>query len=117
MRIQAIIDSLETDDLTREIEDLEESILENRKRAMEIDEMLASLVEPLENAKAQLKGAQEDLLFLRAQIIKAEETLRETYIAGNDANTLVAHAKQNLDAVNARYKAEQKVISEATLNL
>ena len=44
MRLQAIIDSLETDDLTREIEHLEDSILDNRKKAMEIDEMLASLV-------------------------------------------------------------------------
>ena len=58
MRLQAIIDSLETDDLTREIEHLEDSILDNRKKAMEIDEMLASLVQPLENAKAQLNGAQ-----------------------------------------------------------
>ena len=63
---------------------------------MEADEMLASLVEPLENAKTQLKGAEADLVFLRAQILKAEETLRQAYIKGNNANTHVAHAKQNL---------------------
>ena len=78
---------------------------------MEIDNALALLVEPLEKLKAQLKGAEEDLDFLKIQIMRTEEELRLAYTRGNDANTLVAHSKQNLDAVNARYKKEEKIIS------
>lgn len=37
------------------------------------------------------------------QIVASEEALRQSYIKGNDANTGVAHARQNLDAINARY--------------
>lgn len=101
----------------KEIEELEDSILEDRKVAMEIDDALASLVEPLENARVQLKGAEEDILFLRAQMLRVEEDLRQAYIRGNEANTHVSHARQNLDAINSRYKEEEKRISEATLNL
>ena len=64
-----------------------------------------------------MKGAQEDLQFLKVQIVKVEEELRQAYVMGNNVNTKVAHAKQNVDAANARYQAEDKVISEATLNL
>lgn len=39
------------------------------------------------------------------------------YTAGNDANNRVAFAKQNLEAVLARYKKESDNISQATLNL
>lgn len=43
--------------------------------------------------------------------------MREAYTAGNDANTVVAQAKQNLDAINCRFQDEEKIISEAVLNL
>ena len=46
--------------------------------------------------RAQLRGAEEDLAFLKSQILICEENLRQCYIRGNDANTLVAHARQNL---------------------
>lgn len=36
---------------------------------------------------------------------------------GNDANTAVQHAKENLEAINKRYQAEETIICEATLNL
>ena len=84
---------------------------------MEIDAQLAALVEPIENLKIKLKVARNDLAFLRNQIVAAEESLRTSYTAGNDANTVVAHAKQNLDAINSRYQDEEKIISEAILNL
>lgn len=64
-----------------------------------------------------MKTAQEDLQFLKVQIVRVEEELRQAYLMGNDANTKVAHAKQNVDAANARYQQEEKIISEATLNL
>ena len=54
---------------------------------------------------------------MKTQIVACEEALRQAYSIGNDANTAVAHAKQNLDAINARYQEEEKIISEATLNL
>lgn len=118
-RLQSLIGSLDsnTAELVKEIEELEDSILEDRKIAMEVDDALASLVEPLENARVQLKGAEGDILFLREQMLRVEEDLRQAYIRGNEANTLVSHARQNLDAINARYKQEEKRISEATLNL
>ena len=116
-RIQAEIDALNPDDLVSQIEDLEESILADRRSVMEIDGELAALVEPEEKLKAMLKGSQDDFAFLKTQILACEEALRQAYSAGNDANTLVAHARQNLDSVNARYQEEEKVISEATLNL
>ena len=43
--------------------------------------------------------------------------MRQAYAAGNDANTAVAHARQNLDAVNRRFQDESRIESEATLNL
>lgn len=70
--------------------------MEKRKAVISIDSKLASLVEPLENLRVQLRGAEEDLAFLKSQIVIVEENLRQAYIRGNDANTLVAHAKQNL---------------------
>ena len=51
------------------------------------------------------------------QILIAKEELRVLYTKGNDANTVVAHARQNLDAAVARYKKEQIIVSEATLNI
>ena len=117
VKIQAAIDALNPDDLVGQIEDLEASILADRKAVMEIDGELAALVEPEEKLKAILKGAKDDFAFLKTQIVACEEALRQAYSIGNDANTAVAHAKQNLDAINARYQEEEKVISEATLNL
>ena len=39
------------------------------------------------------------------------------YIHGNDANTKVIHAKENIDVAVVRFKQETKILSEATLNL
>ena len=46
-----------------------------------------------------------------------QEDLRRVYILGNNANTKVVHAKENLEAAILRYKKECKVVSDATLNL
>lgn len=95
-RIQKLVDNLRSDDLANQINELEDSIMDKRKTVIAIDSKLASLVEPLENLRVQLRGAEEDLAFLKSQIVICEENLRQAYIKGNDANTLVAHAKQNL---------------------
>lgn len=46
-----------------------------------------------------------------------EEDLRRVYILGNQVNTKVTHAKQNLGSAVTRFKKESKVVSDATLNL
>ena len=71
---------------------------------IKIDGGIAALLSPLENLKTQIAGAESDLQFLKAQIVKIEEELRQAYVRGNDANTLVAHAKENMNAANQRYK-------------
>ena len=67
--IQAMIDSLDSDDLVGQIDELEISILRDRTAVMEIDGELSGLVEPLSNLGAQLEGANKDLEFLRIQIV------------------------------------------------
>ena len=115
--LQSKIGGFDTYELANQIEETERAIIEGRKAVMEIDNAFAALVEVLEKLRAQLKGAEEDLAFLKVQIGRTEEELRRAYVRGNDANTLVAHSKQNLAAVNARYKKEENIISEAKLNL
>ena len=105
-RIKKLIANLRGDDLADQIAELEESIMADRKVVIDIDSHLAGLVEPLENLRVQLRGAEEDLAFLKTQIVICEENLRIAYQKGNDANTAVAHAKQNLEAINARYQEE-----------
>lgn len=57
---------------------------------------------------AILNGQRDQLgntiAYLKTQLVSFEEELRKAYIIGNDANTNVAFAKQNLDAVNARWR-------------
>lgn len=71
----------------------------------------------IEDLKSQLDNANADLDFLRIQITSANEELRRLYAAGNDANTAVAHARENLDAALSRFKHEQKIVAEATFNI
>lgn len=71
---------------------------------MEADGELSSSLEPLEDLKSKLEGAEKDLAYLKTQVGYVEEELRQAYIQGNDFNTLVAHAKENLETVNARYR-------------
>lgn len=54
---------------------------------------------------------------MREELNKCQSDLRTAYAAGNQANTNVAHAKQNLAAAEARWANESKIESEATLNL
>lgn len=54
---------------------------------------------------------------MRSELTRFENDLRQAYTSGNDANTLVAQAKQNLVAANARWEKECQIESEATLNL
>lgn len=116
-KVKALIDALGTDDLTKQIEELESVIIEGRKKVMEIDAEIAASLEPLEDLKAKLKAAEDDLAYLKTQIAIAEETLRQAYTKGNDANTKVAHGKDNLEAINVRYQEEDAIACEATLNL
>ena len=103
-RIQALINGMGVEDLVTQIENLEKSILALRMRVMEADGELSSSLEPLEDLKSKLEGAERDLAYLKTQVGYVEEELRQAYIQGNDFNTLVAHAKENLETVNTRYR-------------
>jgi hypothetical protein len=70
--LQRLIDGLGTDDLIRQISDLESVIIEGRKRVMEIDGNIASSMEPAEDLKAKLAAADDDLAYLKTQISIAE---------------------------------------------
>lgn len=72
---------------------------------------------PLEDLRAKLAKANEDLSFLRTQKTDSDTTLRLSYQRGNDSNNRVAVAKQNLDAVVKRFQDESKIVSDGTLNL
>ena len=78
---------------------------------------MASNAALIEDLKAQLDGALADLEFLNGQIVTANEELRILYTLGTDANTAVAFAKENLNAAIKRFKHEQQIVSEATLNI
>lgn len=104
-------------DLSNEISAIETSILANRKKISILDDQLADNLAAIEDLKAKLDKGIADLEFLTKQIIVAKEDLRILYVKGNDANTVVAHARQNLDATVARYKKEQIIVSDATLNI
>ena len=54
---------------------------------------------------------------MTTQIVTAQEELRIAYENGNDANTVVVHQKENIDAAVARFKSERQIVCEATLNL
>ena len=106
-----------TDELMQRVDELETEILAFRKRVVSLDGLIAATLQPIEDAKVKLKAARDDLGYLRKEISAAEEELRQAYIKGNDANTKVAHARENVEANNARFEKESKRISEGTLNL
>lgn len=116
-RIQQLIDGLEDDNLTDRVREIEEIILSKRTEVISLDQRIAALTEPYEKLKNELKRAEDDLVYLRSQITVAEENLRQAYINGNDANTAVQHARENLEAIDTRYQEEENIICEATLNL
>ena len=103
--------------MSNEISAIETSILANRKKISILDDQLADNLAAIEDLKAKLDKGIADLEFLTKQIIVAKEDLRILYVKGNDANTVVAHARQNLDATVARYKKEQISVSDATLSI
>ena len=103
--------------MSNQISAIEASILANRKKISYLDDKLADNLAAIESLKAKLDKGIADLEFLTKQILIAKEELRILYVEGNDANTVVAHARQNLDAAVARYKKEQIIVSEATLNI
>ena len=118
--LQALLERLrdqEVADLTDQIDALENSILENRQEINNIDSQLANSIGPLEDLRAKLAKAEDDLAYLKVQQTAAQEALRQAYVAGNDANTQVAHAKDNINAISDRLAQESRIASEATLNL
>lgn len=118
--IQATIDGLKGSkypEITGQITALDGKISVSRTTITEIEAQIAASLGPLEDLKSKLVQAQQDLNFIKTQKVEIDVTLRQAYQRGNDANTRVAYARQNLDAVIARFQSESKIVSEATLNL
>ena len=78
--------------------------MKSRKAVTELDASISADKAQLDNLKGQLADLQDTLNYLKNQLILANEDLRKAYGVGNDANTAVAFAKQNLEAVNQRYQ-------------
>ena len=72
---------------------------------------------PIRTANAKVQKAISDLVFLKSQVSTFEEKLRQLYIIGNDANTKVINAKENLEAIITREAKEKKDLDTATVNL
>ena len=104
-------------DLANQIQIIEEEIIAKRRVLTNVDNRLTKIVVDNKAYKAKLKQGEDDILFLRDQLRVIQEDLRRVYILGNNANTKVVHAKENLEAAILRYKKECKVVSDATLNL
>lgn len=56
----------------------------------------------MQDLNLKLEQATDDFNFLKEQKILAEEILRQSYLQGNDANTIVAQAKDNIEAAIVR---------------
>lgn len=114
------IDQLQNKDavgLTNDIDGITSDLLGLRGQSAGIDKALAKNQQDLEKSKADLDATRGTAAFLKAQSIDANEALRGAYGHGNDANTEVNFAKENLNAVNKRWEEECRIENEATLNL
>lgn len=114
------IDQLQNKDavgLTNDIDGITSDLLGLRGQSAGIDKALAKNQQDLEKSKADLDATRGTAAFLKAQSIDANEALRGAYGRGNDANTEVNFAKENLNAVNKRWEEECRIENEATLNL
>lgn len=78
---------------------------------------MALITEPKKDAEVKLADTLNDMRFLKEKLNEWNEKLRQAYIGGNEANTLVAHARESVEAANSRYQSETKILSDATLNL
>ena len=67
-----MIDGIESDDLTDQVREIEESILEGRKKIIQIDQQISAITEPYEKLKNDLDRAQQDLVYLKTQISVSE---------------------------------------------
>ena len=84
---------------------------------MELDGLISGTLKPIEELKARIAGLEDDLAYLKGEIVTAEERLNEAYARGNDANDVVCKARINVDASTTRYEKETKISAEATINL
>lgn len=103
--------------MTVAIDDITAKIMSNRQKDSDLSAAIAGSQGQLEQLTTELGNLQDTINYLRGQITQANEDLRRAYSNGNDANTAVAFAKENLDAVNKRWQDESKIENDATLNL
>lgn len=90
--------------LTDDINGIDGALLDLRGQSAGIDKALAKNQQDVETIKAGLSDATNAVAFLKNQSVQADNDLRNAYSQGNDANTKVNFAKQNLGAVNKRWE-------------
>ena len=116
-RITILINGISTKDLepqinqiTNDINKYEQTKRTKETRIKEIDILIPGL-------EGQRGNETQNLVYLRTQLTITQEELRKAHIAGNDANTLVLQARQNLQAASARFAQESTSVTTATQNL
>lgn len=71
---------------------------------MQINQDLINIPQQIDTATEELNKLEDNLQYLRSQVIILERLLRDAFTVGIAANDKVAVAKQNLDATVARYE-------------
>ena len=118
--IQARVDELKNEIIPAiEIKKLEIETEINRLTSEEAS--VAQALEEIPKKIAELEATEpkllESLRILKSQVFVYETKLRGAYQAGNSANQKVVEAKENLEAANAKFLHEDKIIQDATKNI
>lgn len=114
-KIQTLSDQLR--DLNNQINDVNSKIQSIQQQIDSITIRITTIDSSTPDAEGKLADLRNSLQFLKEEYSKTSLERNRLYAAGNDANNGVVMAKQNLEAVIARYKQEQTNIDNANLNL
>lgn len=115
VKIQTLSDQLK--DLNNQINDVNSKIQSIQQQIDSVTIRITSIDASTPDNEGKLADLRNSLQFLKEEYSKTSLERNRLYAAGNDANSAVVMAKQNLEAVIARYKQEQTNIDNANLNL
>ena len=73
--------------------------------------------ELIEAQNSAINKILEDIRLLEDEVPRFEQLLQNAFNAGNDINTEVLNARDNLDAIIARLDSESRFLNDATRNL
>ena len=77
----------------------------------------ADIARTIPSLQTDKTSSADDLAYLRQQLAEAQNQLRSLYQVGNDVNTQVMLAQQNVNAAQARLYAEDEIVKNGTMNL